>query len=242
MPQPHAFPSLGRSAVDRLKVRRLLASPDVFTTTLMVLVLDEFGMEALQWAPTVLRMELEQEYLIQLPPLTVDRLATGNLLLTSDDVFHSLPKFIAAANVLAGTPIDEDLLDLADAEECAWAATEIALLRPDAPTDGYSEEIAGYIQAVVAEEGLLRPPGLLKGFFPDGGVSWDGAGDFSDDPEMFQAVSENQSSQVDDLDQSLQATLRELFDELKSLPLLHGDSKGVGRYLESLLQQTPKKS
>jgi hypothetical protein len=148
-----------------LPIQRLLADPDTFTTVLLAIVLDKYGTDALKWAPQTIVMELHDDFHVQVPQANIDQIVVGLNLMTSDDFYARLPKFVQICNVLAGAELSESF-DKADAWECAWGVTEAALLWPAAnEREPFSVEIQHYIGHVLDEAGIKNPPGVLRSAF-----------------------------------------------------------------------------
>lgn len=206
-------------------LRQLLAKETTFATTLLVLLVDQYGQEALQWTPETIRMELEDDFNIRVPALTIDKIATAISILTSDDFYVSLPKFIVMCNTLNDVPYDPTMLDLADPEECAWGAVEAMTIWPTDKEDktDFSEEIKAYVRAIVDAYGLTKPPAILRTFYPEGYTS-SLPDDFSMDPEMSQAISVEQQGLADDIDAAIKERVEALANEIHSLPLVSVNS------------------
>src|SRR5690606_21189804 len=82
-----------------------------------------------RWSPETIAMELEDDYNIRIPQLNRDKLFMAISLVTSDDFFCRLRRFIDACNVLSGSELSS-AFDYADAMECAWGMTEALLIQP----------------------------------------------------------------------------------------------------------------
>ncbi len=208
------------------RVRDLLTSRDTFATTMLVLVIDKYGTEALNWAPETLKLEIQDDFAIdELSKESFDRLMAAIQVVTSDDFYKRLPTFIFLCNVLSGS--NPDAFDPADARECAWAMTEAMLLSPPEQGDEnpYSAEIRYYLGAILDDEGIRDPPDLLRLGIRDTST---GHADFSDmsleEPSMFAAEFQMQADKSREIKEMLQTLLRELFDQLEAIELVNGDS------------------
>jgi hypothetical protein len=83
-------------------LRKVLTNRNSFVTTLLTVLLDVWGTEALEWTPETIKMELEDDFGIKLPPVILDRIMAGIIILTTDEFYQSLPDFIELTNVLNG--------------------------------------------------------------------------------------------------------------------------------------------
>lgn len=204
---------------------------DTYTLPLVTMFLDKYGTEALEWDPTTIALEIEQDFDVALPKLVHDRLMTGIVLMTTDLFYKSTPDFIAFCNVLAGTPINPELWDPADALEIAWGITEAMLIEPPGEDEPFIDETRAYIGKVLDAEGIMNAPDILRIALRDPSLSANVQGDFSDDPEMFSAVYGFESGKTDDINNIVRRELAVLLRQMDQLQLDTGD---VAELLQSL--------
>jgi hypothetical protein len=191
-----------------------LADPDAFTTTLLTVLIEAYGTEAIAWAPETILMELQDDFNVQLPKVNMDKLVVGISLLTSDDFYRRPSRFVQMCNVLAGSELSA-AFDRADAVELAWGMTEAVLLAPPEPDDEnpFSNEIRAYIGQVLAEEGVHNPPDLLQlGISPHQYGS--GGGLDAEDPEMFAAQYGIRADRSAEIKEMLEDNLQELLQQV----------------------------
>lgn len=203
-------------------------SQETFATVLLTLFLDRFGMEALEWDPATIALEVEEEFSVELPQLSLDRLLVAIQILTTDRFYKNLPDFIAFCNTLDGDEFNPNTFDPADAEEVAWGITEALLLSPpdDDDREPFSDEIRAYIGAVLDKEGLINAPDVLKIALRRARVS-PSIEDFSDDPEMFSAVYTLEEGKNEDINQAIKLKLQLLIAQLSALNLENGNTAEV---------------
>ena len=203
-------------------------SPETFSSVLLTLFLDKFGVEALDWDPATITMEVEEEFDVDLPQLSLDKLITAIQLLTADRFFKNLPDFIAFCNIMGGDTYRPDMWDPADAEEVAWGITEAMLISPpeDDDPEPFTDEIRAYIGAVLDSEGIINPPDILRIALRVARVS-PNMEDFSDDPMMFNAVYDLEAGKTEDINQSIRLKTNLLIQQLAALNLQNGNTKYV---------------
>jgi hypothetical protein len=210
-----------------------------FATTLLTLFIDTYGTEALDWDPLTIQSEIEQDFAAKLPRAVFDRLMAAIAVLSTDSFFRSLPDFINLCNVINGDSFDPTVFDPADAGECAWAMTEALLISPpdDEEEEPFSQDIVDYLGEVIKSEGILTPPDILKVSLRKDAreliekVKYN----FSDDPEMFNAIFDTEKSKTDDINNLVKSRLVELVGQLEAIPLNNGDSsQAVKKLLASL--------
>jgi hypothetical protein len=196
--------------------------------------LDRFGSEALTWDPTTIALEVEEEFDVELPQLSLDRLMVAIQILTTNRFYKSLPDFISFCNVLSGDPLRADMWDPADAEEVSWGITEALMLYPpeDDDTEPFTEEIRAYIGAVLDQEGLINPPDILRIALRQARVA-PAIQDFSDDPAMFNAIYDLEEGKRQDIELSVRLKTKLLVAQLRALKLQNGSAEQVANMLEA---------
>lgn len=211
-------------------LRNHLVNEDTFGTTLLVIVIDRYGTEALSWAPQTIRLEIEEDFGIRLPDAVFNRLMAAISVVTSDDFYKRLPIFVYLCNSLAGADTDPDEFDPADSKECAWGMTEAMLLSPPDQDDPepYTDEIRYYLGHILDKEGIREPPDLLRMAIQD---TPDGQADYSGldatDPVMFAAGFEQAADKSAEIKTMLEETLADLFQQLSVLPVKNGNTQDL---------------
>jgi hypothetical protein len=213
-------------------------SRETFATVLLTLFLDRFGMEALDWDPATVTLEIEEEFDVDLPRLSLDKLMVAIQILTTDRFHKSLPDFVEFCNVLGGDTYSPQTFDPADAEEVAWGITESMLIAPpdDADTEPFSDEIRAYIGAVLDQEGIINAPDVLRIALRRARIS-PSIEDFSDDPEMFSAVYGLESAKTDEINQTIVTKTQILAAQLAALQLQNGNTQSVAKMLHDSVQR-----
>ena len=208
-------------------------SRETFASVLLTMFLDRFGTEALTWDPTTITLEVEEEFDVDLPQLSFDKLMAAIQIMTTDRFYRSLPDFIAFCNVLGGDTYDPNTWDPADAEEVAWGITEALLLYPpeESQSEPFTDEIRAYIGAVLDSEGLVNPPDILRIALRQTRVA-PSIQDFSDDPAMFNAVYDFEEGKKQDINQSIRLKTKLLAAQLRALSLKNGVADSVVKMLE----------
>lgn len=196
-----------------------------------------FGGESLNWAPATVRKELEDDFGVRLPEVCFDRLMAATTVATTDVFQNDLPTFIHLCNVLAGSPVSEEF-DPATVIEMCWAITEAQLLELDGTPNKFTDEIVYYVYEMCKQEGLVSPPPPLSDVL--GGNMISPTTDFSDAPDLHQAVWYTQQSRVIDIQTTIQSNMWKLYQQLKLLPISN-DSKtklaSMQKQVEARLQE-----
>lgn len=213
-------------------------SRETFASVLLTLFLDRFGTEALEWDPATITLEVEEEFNVDLPQLSLDKLIVAIQILTTDRFFKSLPDFVDFCNVLCGTPYRPDMWDPADAEEVAWGITEALLISPpdDDDNEPFTNEVRAYIGSVLDSEGIINPPDILRVALRAARVS-PTIEDFSDDPAMFSAVYDLEAGKTEDINNSVRLKTDLLVAQLAALNLQNGNTQQVVELLRNASTQ-----
>lgn len=207
--------------------RQLLLSDQTFATTLVAIVVNEYGTEAFEWDPETIKMEINEDFHVQIPTANFDRLMAGIGILTTDDFFQSLPDFVNYCNILSGDSYDPSTFDPADVLEIAWGIFEVLLLTPpeeDNP-DPFSLEITAYIGKQLDAEGIITPPDILRIAVRDKDPANMVGGEYSDDPIMFASIYEFEAGKTEDINNAIQSRVQSLMSQLQSLPFNTADIK-----------------
>lgn len=213
-------------------------SRETFASVLLTLFLDRFGMEALEWDPATISLEIEEEFDVELPQTSLDKLMVAVHILTTDRFFKSLPDFIQFCNVLDGDTYYPASFDPADAEEVAWGITEALLIAPPDENDPepFTNEIRAYIGKVLDGEGIINAPDILRIALRDARIS-PSVGDFSDDPEMFSAIYDVEAGKTSEINQTIKTKTQILSAQLAALQLQNGNTKQVAKLLGDSAQR-----
>lgn len=217
-------------------IRKFLTDRDTFATTLAVLVVDRYGIEALHWTPETLKLELQTDFDVPIPQSILDKLMAACGIMTTDTFFKSLPHFIQYCNILAGDQFDPSVFNPATTAEMAWAITEGLLLYPPDEDEPFTDDIRHYIGAMLKEEGFTIPPQILQIALYDDEQPADPFADFSDDPEMYNAMFDSKKDMSTEVDQMVRENVQDLVRQISSLPLENGDTQQLTEQLRKGLR------
>lgn len=219
-------------------LQEMWKSPQTFGSVLLTVFLDKFGVEALQWDPATIVLEIEEEFDVDLPQCSIDKLMVAINILTSDAFYQNLPDFVVFCNVLSGDTYRPDMFDPADSAEVAWGLTEGLLISPpdSEESEPFSDEIRAYIGAVLDTEGIINAPDILQIALRRANVS-DAANQFSDDPEMFNAIYDVESGKTADINNSIKQKASMLVGQLQAIKLDNGTTAHVVKTLSESLNR-----
>lgn len=222
------------------EIRMVLTGPNSFATTMIVVLVDQYGTEFLNWSPETIRMETEEDFGFEWPSANFDRLMAGVALVVGDSFYINLPDFIELCNILSGAPATPGVFEPADPGECAWGITEALMLAPPDKEEPFTEEIRAYIGKVCEMEGIINPPDILRLSMHAQDLKIKVSNNFSEDPEMYGAIWKNEADKTQDINDLVKERLMLLVQQLASLRLLHGQVGEIAKKMLKNLAAKPK--
>ena len=206
-----------------------MVSEETYATCVLLLVIDRLGSECLEWHPETVRRELEVEFQVQIPKVTLDKFMAATAIMTTNYFWKDALKFIELCNVLSGDDFDPTEFDPADSAEMLWGINEALIIYPPDEDSGdefeFSPDVLAYIREELRAEGLVNPPDVLRVAIDE--TFGPHSPTFADDPEMFQAVYETQMGRSNDLLLSLAENLGELAEQISQLPLQEANPEAI---------------
>lgn len=226
-----------------LEDRQLLQSGDMHSLPLLAFLVKRYGIESLGWSPQTIRMEIADDYKLNLPQQTFDRLMAGIAIATGNEFYVSPVVFMQLCNVMGDKPFNPETVDPADPFECGWGMVQAMLISPPSAEENggslISAEVDGYIAYVLDAYGMSLSPKCLAAVtraVQSGEVGIE----YAADPDMFAAINSTQQSAADEVDAFVGEQLREVKLQLDAMQLcsgtaeelinqLRGDLKGGGK-------------
>ena len=157
---------MGLIGLDRDKITKILSSTSTYATILLIIAIDSFSTECLEWEPDALVAELEDDYGVKMPQINKDKLNALILALTSDMFYTDPLVFWYSCNVLSGIPVNlQSGSDEPTSEEVAWGSVEVALIDMqdgDNRQPEYSDDVRTMVGVILHNEGFDRAPQFLK--------------------------------------------------------------------------------
>lgn len=196
---------------------------------MLAILVDLYDYEALSWSPQAIAMQLHDDFQIDVPQTTIDKIMAGIAILTSDDFYRRCSAFNHICNVLSGDTFDPTIFEPATVDEIAWGITEAVLLSPPEEGEQFSAEICGFIAKTLENEGIVKTPAVLRFAVP--ASKSDPLAHLADDPEMYQAFAQTQQSNQESVDEALRDRMALLIQELSSLQLRDGNTSDITKKL-----------
>lgn len=207
-----------------------------YATTLVALLLDRVqpdegegdddGPLALcDWDPAAIHAEIVDTWGVRPHVVTFHRALMGLAFLCTPRRFReNAAAFIDMCNVFCGSAFNPTAFDPADAFECAWGLTESLLLSPpgrDQGDDIFGPEVRAYVGTVVANEGFISPPDVLR--IGEGTANRALVSSLSRE-EQTAAIEEDRRRSAE-ITTALDEGVARLLSQLEGLSLRRGDAK-----------------
>jgi hypothetical protein len=216
--------------------RALLLAEESFASPLFLLVMDNYGPESLEWSPETIRLELEDDYRLQLPKDALDKIMAAITVVTTNFFYKDVTRFIELCNIFSGDDFQPDEFDPADAGEILLGITEAMFLWPpdDSEESQFSEEIREYIGQVLGEEGVVKPFDMLR-LALDGDQSARVDSEYADDPEMYSAIYGSQTAKTEEMQAVYLENIDALMQQLSLLRLKDGKTEEAIQHLQKIV-------
>jgi hypothetical protein len=209
-----------------------LKDPEIYTTSLMLLLTDAFGTEFIEWDPTTVSLEVKDAFGFEPKSSLMDRIQAGSSLFTSNLFQVSLETFNAVCNAMNFGVVASETFLPADLDDVLWAVTEARLLMGPDFDDDFSSNIQNYVGVLLAQDGIYKAPSVL---------SWANIQDVEskvpdtlDDVEMERAFWEEQNRDKENLEAENVYKMKQLLAQIRILPLKTGSAEFVDQILKNM--------
>lgn len=199
------------------KLRTYLENARTFGTTLLAILFDNYGTEIQHWEPETLIAELRESYGANPPRVNLDKI-WGMITALTTDLFYLDPLvFNGICQALNNEESDFSYFNPISCEGAAWGIAEVTMndMEPEAT---FSDEVAGYVGALLDYRGLVTIPPILKMAKPSKKLLA-GIREYADDPAVFEALMLVQDANSREITSYVQNRTQELLTELQGLPL-----------------------
>ena len=198
----------------------IFQDPETLTSTVILFLVDRYTADVLTWDPETIALEVRDDFRTDINPAVLDKIAVGQLLLTTNLFHASLPDFINFCNVMNNETGLKYSWSPADSYEMTWAVAEEQLLVNE--KEEFAADIQAYITTILRDEGVLSPPDSLA-FISTDSLAGSQIAKISEDPVLYQASYEEAIATSDSLQKYLDIQFAKLKEQLSRLPLKNGD-------------------
>lgn len=220
---------------------------DPFVTTLVVLLTDMYTNKEtgeiswLNWDIETIKLELEDDLRVKIKPRIIDKIAVGQLLMTTNLFYKEAPDFIHFCNVMNDDNEMPGVWNPADSYEIAWAVAEATLLEPpeEGLPDAFSPEVLSYIKIVLKQANILSAPDSLSFIKPDE-LSGPAIGQLNDDMVLYKAAYDEAQEATDMLNEYVNMRTTELLDQLSQITVKRGNLQQVVDQAKAQIEPQPE--
>jgi len=220
---------------------------DPFVTTLVVLLTDMYSNKEtgeiswLNWDIETIKLELEDDLRVKIKPRIIDKIAVGQLLMTTNLFYKEAPDFIHFCNVMNDDNEMPGVWNPADSYEIAWAVAEATLLEPpeEGLPDAFSPEVLGYIKIVLKQANILSAPDSLSFIKPDE-LAGPAIGQLNDDMVLYKAAYDEAQEATDMLNEYVNMRTTELIDQLAQITVKRGNLQQVVEQAKAQIEPQPE--
>ena len=205
-------------------VAEKLRDPALFCSSVLLLLIDNFGAEVVNWEPESIHMEVEDVFKVEGTRLLADKINASTALLASDLYHKSLEAFTSINSVFNFKTVSSVDFNYNSTDDIMWGLTEARLLEGPEIFDkaGFSHDIAGYTANLLSSEGLTKPPRIMS-FAEYDPNELDRRGIvLSGDAAAAEVYWSRQEEARGKLEEMALTTLKSLIDEVRGLPLKNG--------------------
>lgn len=192
---------------------------DCFVTSITLAFLKQFGFEALEWDPLIVRDAFEGRFgFDRMPQRMFDKLNCGLSLLGTTLYTDSIEGFLSGTACMNNLVLNGEFAPFCSLEQCAWGVWEYINLNGDIdkdnqPTEKFCPDIVKYIQEAGKLNGVVKMPVWLRfAELPD-----DALPDLSGDVALFEQYMARQENYREDLTGYVNYRQQQLADELNTL-------------------------
>lgn len=213
-----------------------LTDPTLRCSCALVLCVDRFGAEMINWDPITVAMELRDLLGEEADEALLDKIQAASALLANDNYHRSLEVFLPLNAAFSLRRPSDSTLSYNSVEDIMWGLTEARLLEggEDFEAAGFDDRIARVVGMQLSLEGSTKPPPIMKfAQFSEQELDNRDLG-LSGDALMSEAYWTRQDKLIDELNQYASDRLRELFKQLASLPLMTKEAKTMAAKLAAV--------
>ena len=195
--------------------------PDLFVSSMLLMLVEDFGAPCLQWEPETIQMELKAVMGCDPSALVLDK-ANAALTLAGSNQYHkSVEAFMALNRVMSLRPIAGADLASPDVDEIAWGVSEAKLIegQEEFDTDGFTHDIRLYVGLALGQEGIDQAPPMLKFAEFDPQTQANAEMLAIDDPLTSDSYNNSQSALSKSIELATAQKLMLLLKQFKELPI-----------------------
>ena len=225
----------------KYRIEECFTDPTMFCSSLMLLVIDRFGTDAIWWEPEVLHDEICRIAQGDVDALTNDKINAALSVLQTNAYHKSLAAFGTANTVFNFKYATPDAAANCTLDDILWGCTEVQLIEgpEDFKSQGFTHAIAGYVGLLLSAEGVSSRPTILDFAEMPATEADNREVAFQEDPDMSEMNMQRQSEEVGQMNDMILQKLAMLFTQYRRLPLSGSPeiSARVGDMLKLIMEK-----
>lgn len=224
------------------EIGRLWSDPETFGTSLIALLIDNYGTEILESEPEVIRYSLSADLGTEPHEKSIEKVMAMRLVYTTDLFWNTWESFHMVCDALNGNEIDMRMWSPISPEDMAWGITEVMLNDPPEqqkkdPVDGapppppsrFSQEVRRYMGVLLQEQGIDNAFGMLQDAEFVNTVNT-----MPTEPVIHKAYFDRKENTKRDVDIYVKRRFAALTNQIQKLPLRNRDQEAWQRFSSKL--------
>jgi len=204
-----------------LKPAEVFTRPDMHASCLLLMAVDSWGLECLQWEPETITTAVRDEFGVTIDSLNYDKLQAA-ISLVGSNLYHKSPGAFCAINkAFSFKPVNSSEFNICSLDDVLWGTTEAKLLEgPEEYVEqGFTHDISRYVGQLLEAEGVTTPPSNLAfAEYSEGIQEAMNEAEFTD-VIGWKMTMQREEEEIEDMNSFMGINLMRLFKQLKKLPL-----------------------
>ena len=192
----------------------------------------QFGQQALDWDPLILRDAFQEAFSCKLSQMGFDKLQAGVSLIGTNLFQQSIEVFLACTSLYSNKRVRGQELPYVSLKDCCWAVfCYKELIDYDEKQEGpFDPDIVMYIQAIMNKDGISQLPQFMDFARLDDQTITNIQENLVSDVQAFEAYNRRQQQQVNEIKAYIKDKQKELAVQLAQLQdILKNKEKGFKR-------------
>lgn len=204
-----------------LKPAEVFSRPDMHASCLLLMAVDSWGVECIQWEPETFTTAVRDEFGTKLNALNYDKLNAAISLVASNLYHRSIGAFCAINKALSFKSVNANEFNVCSLDDVLWGTTEAKLIEgtEDFIEQGFTHDIGSYVGKLLEAEGVVNPPSNLAFAEIDPDIKEATANAEFADAAAWKMQMSRESDETEEMNQFMGINLMRLFKQLQVLPL-----------------------
>jgi len=224
-----------------LKPADIFSRPDMYASCLLLMAVDSWGTECLEWEPETFTSAVRDEFGVALHALNYDKLNAAVSVVQTNLYHRSIGAFCAINKALSFKTVSPNEMNICSLDDVLWGTTEAQLLegKEEYVEQGFTQDISRYVGQLLEAEGVMTPPSnLLFAKYQEHVAEAVKNSEF-DDPMTWKMHMSREEDELKEMNQFMGVNLMRMFKQLKVLPLTN--TTEIQQNVENMLSNIKEK-